>query len=417
MLYYIAKIFTNTVFVISLYYLGISFFGIVKIKDKKIYKNEKCFALVVAAHNEERVIKDIVKSLNQVDYPKELYDIFVIADNCTDKTAMKAREYGAKVFERNDKDKRGKGYALEWMFKRIFEMDKKYDSVAIFDADNLVSKNFLSEMNKKLLAGYKVVQGYVDSKNPKDSWITGSYSISFWTTNRMFQLSRNNLRLSSQLCGTGFCVDTTLLKEVGWGATCLTEDLEFTCKLVMNNQKIGWAHDAILYDEKPITIAQSWRQRKRWMQGFSDVCSRYFFKLLKKAIKDRDFIALDCALYTIQPITIILIGVSMIVSAVNYGARALDIISNVNAGVTVGTGMFVTWAILVGVLEFVYTPLILIIEKKLDLKIFWYYIIYPIYSLSWLPISIQGMIDKDNKEWSHTEHTRSISIDEIEKAN
>jgi len=292
-----------------------------------------------------------------------------------------------------------------------------YDSVAIFDADNLVSKNFLSEMNKKLLAGYKVVQGYVDSKNPKDSWITGSYSISFWTTNRMFQLSRNNLRLSSQLCGTGFCVDTTLLKEVGWGATCLTEDLEFTCKLVMNNQKIGWAHDAILYDEKPITIAQSWRQRKRWMQGFSDVCSRYFFKLLKKAIKDRDFIALDCALYTIQPITIILIGVSMIVSAVNYGARALDIISNVNAGVTVGTGMFVTWAILVGVLEFVYTPLILIIEKKLDLKIFWYYIIYPIYSLSWVPISIQGMIDKDNKEWNHTEHTRSISIEEIEKAN
>ena len=417
MLYYIAKIFTNTVFVISLYYLGISFFGIVKIKDKKIYKNEKCFALVVAAHNEERVIKDIVKSLNQVDYPKELYDIFVIADNCTDKTAMKAREYGAKVFERNDKDKRGKGYALEWMFKRIFEMDKKYDSVAIFDADNLVSKNFLSAMNKKLLAGYKVVQGYVDSKNPKDSWITGSYSISFWTTNRMFQLSRNNLRLSSQLCGTGFCVDTTLLKEVGWGATCLTEDLEFTCKLVMNNQKIGWAHDAILYDEKPITIAQSWRQRKRWMQGFSDVCSRYFFKLLKKAIKDRDFIALDCALYTIQPITIILIGVSMIVSAVNYGANALKIISHVNAGVTVGTGMFVTWAILVGVLEFVYTPLILIIEKKLDLKIFWYYIIYPIYSLSWVPISIQGMIDKDNKEWNHTEHTRSISIEEIEKAN
>jgi len=416
-LYYVAKIFTNTVFVISLYYLGISFFGIVRVKDKKVYKNEKCFALVVAAHNEERVIKDIVKSLNQVDYPKELYDIFVIADNCTDKTAIKAREYGAKVFERDDKEKRGKGYALEWMFKKIFEMEKKYDSVAIFDADNLVSKNFLTEMNAKLVAGYKVVQGYVDSKNPKDSWVTGSYSISFWTTNRMFQLSRNNLRLSSQLCGTGFCVDTGLLKEVGWGATCLTEDLEFTCKLVMNNQKVGWAHDAILYDEKPITIAQSWRQRKRWMQGFSDVCSRYFFKLLVKAIKDRDFIALDCALYTVQPITIILIGTSMIVSTINYGAKALNLISNVNSGVTVSVGMFAFWAILVGVLEFVYTPFILILEKKLDWKIFWYFIIYPIYSLSWLPISIQGMVDKDNKEWSHTEHTRSLSIEEVEKAN
>jgi len=417
MLYYIGKIFTNAVFVISIYSLGISFFGIVRIKDKKTYKNEKRFALVVAAHNEERVIKDIVKSLNQVDYPKDLYDIFVIADNCTDKTAMKAREYGAKVFERNDKEKRGKGYALEWMFSKIFEMEKKYDSIAIFDADNLVSKNFLSEMNKKLMAGYKVVQGYVDSKNPKDSWITGSYSISFWTTNRMFQLSRNNLRLSSQLCGTGFCVDTQLLKEVGWGATCLTEDLEFTCKLVMNNQKVGWAHDAILYDEKPITIAQSWRQRKRWMQGFSDVCSRYFFRLIKKAVKDRDFIALDCALYTIQPITIILICVTMLISAVNYAAKALDLISTVNAGITVSVEMAIFWAILVTVLQFVYTPFILILEKKLDLKIFWYYIIYPIYGISWLPISIQGMLDKDNKEWSHTEHTRSISIEEIEKAN
>ena len=153
------------------------------------------------------------------------------------------------------------------------------------------------------------------------------------------------------------------------------------------------------------------------MQGFSDVCSRYFFKLIKKAIKDRDIIALDCALYTVQPITIMLIGISMIISAVNYGAKALTLISNVNSGVTVSVGMFVTWAILIGVLEFIYTPFILILEKKLDLKIFWYYIIYPIYSLSWLPISIQGMIDKDNKEWSHTQHTRSISIDEIEKAN
>ncbi|MBC8061728.1 MAG: glycosyltransferase family 2 protein [Clostridiaceae bacterium] len=416
-LYYIAKIFTNTVFVISIYYLGISFFGIVRIKNKKIYKNEKRFALVVAAHNEERVIKDIVKSLNQVDYPKELYDIFVIADNCTDKTAMKAREYGAKVFERNDKEKRGKGYALEWMFNKIFEMEKKYDSVAIFDADNLVSKNFLTEMNKKLMEGYKVVQGYVDSKNPKDSWITGSYSISFWTTNRMFQLSRNNLRLSSQLCGTGFCVDTALLKEVGWGATCLTEDLEFTCKLVMNNQKVGWAHDAILYDEKPLTIAQSWWQRKRWMQGFSDVCSRYFFKLIRKAIKDRDFIALDCALYTVQPITIILIGCSMIISAISYGAQALDIISSVNTAYIFSPSKLAILTILIGFLEFIYTPFILILEKKLDLQIFWYYIIYPIYSLSWLPISIQGIIDKDNKEWSHTEHTRSISIEELEKAN
>ncbi len=149
----------------------------------------------------------------------------------------------------------------------------------MFDADNLVHKNFLKEMNKKMCKGYKVVQGYLDSKNPEDTWITGSYSIAFWSCNRMFQLARYNLGLSSQLGGTGFCIDTDILKELGWGATCLTEDLEFSCKIILNGYKVGWAHDAIIYDEKPLTLGQSWRQRKRWMQGFADVSSRYFLSL------------------------------------------------------------------------------------------------------------------------------------------
>ena len=221
-----------------MYYLFISFFGIWKGRKTKNIRPQKSFALIVAAHNEEVVIADIVDSLKMLDYPKELYDIFVVADNCTDKTAYIARQKGALVYERTNKDKRGKGYALEWMFSKLFKLKKKYDAVAIFDADNLAHKNFLLEMNKKLCEGYKVVQGYLDSKNPKDTWITGSYSIAFWTCNRMFQLSRSNMGLSSQLGGTGFCIDTEMLKKLGWGATCLTEDLEFTCKLVLNGYKV-----------------------------------------------------------------------------------------------------------------------------------------------------------------------------------
>ena len=270
-------VFTNIVFIISTYYLFLSLFGIIRFRRHKDCKPEKSFALVVAAHNEETVIKDIIESFNRLNYPKELYDVFVIADNCTDKTASISKSAGVEVLERFNKEKRGKGYALEWAFDKIFKLNKKYDAIAIFDADNLVSKNFLYEMNKVMCSGYKVVQGYLDSKNPKDTWITGSYSISFWTSNRMFQLSRNNIGLSNQLGGTGFCIDSDILKELGWGATCLTEDLEFSCKLVMNGYKVGWAHDAVVYDEKPLTLAQSWSQRKRWMQGFADVYSRYFF--------------------------------------------------------------------------------------------------------------------------------------------
>lgn len=417
-LQFISATFTNVVFVISMYYLILSFFGIIKIKDKSKVEPKKSFALIVAAHNEEAVIQDIVHSLEKLDYPKDLYDIFVIADNCTDKTADKAKDAGALVFERKNKDLRGKGYALEWMFDKIFKMDKKYDSVVVFDADNLVSKDFLKEMNKMLCKGYKVVQGYLDSKNPKDTWITGSYSIAFWTSNRMFQLARNNLKLSNQLGGTGFCIDTATLKELGWGATCLTEDLEFTCKLVLNGHKVGWAHDAVIYDEKPLTLVQSWAQRKRWMQGFADVSSRYFFKLMKKGIKDLDFVALDCALYSIQPIVIILVGIAMILNTVHYFTIAPELISK--AIVMLQSTSFKiakVGTILLGVMQFIYTPFILVLEKKFSLKIFFYYLIYPIYAITWLPISIQGIINKDKKEWSHTAHTRSININELEKAN
>lgn len=413
-----SRILTYVVYIITIYYLCISFFGIWRKKEEVKVEPKKSFALIIAAHNEEVVIEGIVESLKRLDYPKQLYDIFVIADNCTDKTALKARKKGAIVYERTNREKRGKGYALEWMFDKIFSMDKEYDAVAIFDADNLAHKNFLKEMNGKLSQGYKVVQGYLDSKNPEDTWITGSYSISFWTCNRMFQLSRSNVGLSSQLGGTGFCIDTEILEQLGWGATCLTEDLEFTCKLVLHGYRVGWAHDAIIYDEKPLTLSQSWWQRKRWMQGFADVSSRYFFKLLKRAILKCSFTALDCALYSIQPIVSILIGISAITGLVQYWMKASNLISNFNTIIySIDFNLFTIIAIIFSILQFIYTPFILILEKKLNLKIFCYYIIYPFYSITWFPISIQGIIDKNKKEWSHTVHTRSVKINDLEKAN
>lgn len=413
-----SRVLTYIVYIISIYYLCISFFGIWKRKDEQEVAPKNSFALIIAAHNEEVVIRDILESLNGLEYPKELYDVFVIADNCTDNTAVKAREKGAFVYERVDVNKRGKGYALEWMFQKIFNMRKKYDAIAIFDADNLVHKNFLKEMNKQLSRGYKVVQGYLDSKNPHDTWITGSYSIAFWTCNRMYQLARSNLGLSTQLGGTGFCINTDILKKLGWGATCLTEDLEFTCKLILYGYKIGWAHNAIIYDEKPLTLFQSWKQRKRWMQGFADVSSRYFFKLVIKSIKTFDFVLFDCALYSIQPIITVLIGLSVISGGIQYFMRTYHLISNFNTVVySVNFNLLTISAVLLSILQFIYTPFMLVLEKKLDLKILFYYIIYPFYAITWFPISLQGIMNKNNKEWSHTTHSRSIKIKELEKVN
>ncbi len=173
------------------YYYFVSVFGWRKHPEEKDYTPTKRFALITCAHNEEAVIKYHIESLKRLDYPKELYDIYIIADNCTDNTAMIARqEGGVNVLQRFSK-KRGKGYALEWMLNELFNMkDQKYDAVCVFDADNVVSSNFLLEMNSKLKQGYKSIQAYLDTKNPNDSWVTASYATAYWSMNRMWQLAQ-----------------------------------------------------------------------------------------------------------------------------------------------------------------------------------------------------------------------------------
>ncbi|GAB6167746.1 glycosyltransferase family 2 protein [Clostridium carnis] len=456
----VTGIFQLFVFIVTMYYFILAFFGLKRKSEKKNYKPEKKFAMIVAAHNEDVVIGKLIESMLNQDYPRELFDVFVIADNCTDNTAKVARKYGVYVYERFNNTEKGKGYALEWMFAKIFKMKKKYDAIAIFDADNLVEKNWCKEINSKMLEGYKVVQGYIDSKNPNDSWISASYSIAFWSQNRMYQLARANVGLSNQIGGTGFAIDTEILKEFGWGATCLTEDLEFSCKLILNGEKVGWAHDAIIYDEKPLTLKQSWIQRRRWMQGFADVASRYFFKLIKKGVLERKWFVLDCALYVIQPFFTLMIGISILLTALQVmSANGLNIFV-----MTYVVGDFLFKAI--AVMQFLLTPLIMRLDKKIssgffamllfyslsifvlpmfankthdfsvivlinivynvsfllatalflgknNLILFFRFLLYSLYTLTWIPITIEGILRKNNKEWNPTKHVRSIEICDV----
>lgn len=398
------------IFVAGCYFFGISIFGWIKRKETgaEAYPPSKKFALVIAAHNEELVIGHIIDSLSRQNYPRYLYDIFVIADNCTDRTADIAEQHGAMVYKRFNSEERGKGYALEWMFNKIYAMENKYDVVSVFDADNVVSSNYLQEMNKQLCKGHKVVQGYIDSKNPYDSWITCSYSIAFWIANRIFQLPRYYLGLTCGLCGTGFCIDLSILKEIGWGATCLTEDLEFTMKLAFNGKKVAWAHKAVVYDEKPLTLKQSWKQRIRWMQGHADCASRFLLPLFGKAFKEGDLAAFDCAIYLFQPIRFIFIGLMTIMLWIQTVFPESPFY---NLKYVFPTEI---WYIFV-ILQFLYGPIIILAEKKFDLRALFGFLIYPVYCLTWLPITIQGFLSKSNKVWSHTAHTRKISIKELEK--
>lgn len=393
---------------VLMYYYFVSIFGWKKHEEKKDYTPQKRFALITAAHNEEAVIRYHIESLKKLNYPQELYDIYIIADNCTDNTAEVARQEGANVFERYSK-LRGKGYALEWMFNELGKIEEKsYDAICLFDADNVVSSNFLLEMNAKLKQGYRSIQGYLDTKNPNDSWVTACYATAYWSMNRMWQLARYNLGLSNALGGTGLCLEYDLIKKYGWGATCLTEDLEFTMKLLLNGIKTAWAHDCKVYDEKPVYFSQTWRQRTRWLQGHWDVALRYMVPLLKKGIREKKWYPIDGAIYLFQPFLIMTMFFNMLITAVAMFFPEPIYASPI---ASMMPGWF--W-VLFGVVGYSYPMLGLYLEKA-PKEAYYYYITYPIYGLTWFPVTIVGLFKHGNQsEWAHTLHTRGISITTLE---
>lgn len=391
---------------IGLYQLVLTFFGWVRNKKKTDYAPQKTFAVLVAAHNEAKVVGALIENLKSLDYPRELYDIMVICDNCTDDTAAITRSHGVFAFERFNASLRGKGYAIEWMLKELWKLPKSYDGIVMLDADNLVAPDFLIHMNNDLCAGHRVVQAYLDTKNPHDSWITSAYAISYWYCNRLWQLPRTNLKLANYLGGTGMCFESNLLKQMGWGATSLVEDLEFTMRCVKQGINPYFDYEARVYDEKPLSFKASARQRLRWMQGHFDVARRYFFPLLWRGLKEASWAKMDTAIYALNVYNLFLSG---LITIVLY-------IDQFRAGDPYFTSLFqnAPWFFgglyLMNVLVF---PLALYMEKA-PKKIWRALLLFPVFLVSWYPVTFYAFFTQNNKQWSHTQHTRVIRLDEVQ---
>jgi len=392
---------------VGVYQFAISLFGLKKRKPRRRHEPKHSFAVIVAAHNEERVIGALLENLLQMDYPQELYDIFVICDNCTDGTADVVRSYGVRACERRDPRRRGKGHAIEWMLGELWKMPRAYDAVVMFDADNLASPDFLRLMNDDLCEGHRVIQGYLDTKNPNDSWITAAYGITYWYCNRLWQQSRTNLGMANFLGGTGMCFEAGLLKEMGWGATSLVEDLEFTMRCIKRGIYPVLDYDAKVYDEKPLTFRASFRQRLRWMQGHFDVARRYFFPLLLDALKERNFIKFDAALYSVTVYNVLiafLATTALWIDNLLPAANRFFSIYEALPGWTVGVVMTIS------AIQF---PAALVLERVKEWRVYAHLLTMPLFLLSWWPITLFAFFTQNNKQWSHTQHTRVIRLEEV----
>lgn len=393
---------------VMFYHIIIAFFSKKnsKTKTKKISNNSEAsdkkklrLAIITAAHNEEKVIFETVKSIFGNDYPKKLFEVFVVADNCTDKTAEVAKNAGATVWERNDSAHIGKGYAIFTAFKKILSEEKQYDAVVIIDADNITDKNFLKETACSLQGECMAVQGCIKAKNPYSSWVSAAYHITHLCLNTLYQKARHNIDFPVQLNGTGFALKTELIKNLSWDLSCLTEDMEITVKMALSGIYASYNENAVVYDEKPVDFKTSYNQRIRWMQGQSDVLSRFAVPLIKNQNKVSTLKLLDCAIYLVQPYIFVLSGITAVLSLANFFEGGF-----IPTERSFFTAIWTT-------IQFLAIPFYLTVIQKEDIKILKYYIPYLIFIYSWIPVSFMGIINRKKKNWFHTKHTVCISND------
>lgn len=226
------------------------------------------YAVLIAARNEETVIGNLIDSIKDQDYPGDCVSIFVVADNCTDSTAAIARENGAVCYERFDSEHRTKGFALQFLVRQIARDYgiEAFEGYFIFDADNLLKRDYITRMNEAFDAGEKIITSYRNTKNFSDNWISASYGLHWLRTIRTEHRARSLFRLATRIQGTGFLFANELIRD-GWNYTSLTEDRAFCADAVANGYTITYNHAAEFYDEQPTDMKIAMRQRIRWARG------------------------------------------------------------------------------------------------------------------------------------------------------
>lgn len=265
-------------------------------KFAKTDKNYR-YGICVAARNEECVIENFLESVAQQDYPLEQIVVFLVAHNCQDKTAEIARKFHDKglkvvVYERNAPTERTKGYALKYLFEQI-EKDynrASFDGYFIFDADNVLARDYLTRMNESFAAGNKIVVSFRNSKNINQNWISFGYAMHWMRTCFTENRGKSVLKQSCRVQGTGFLFASEVVRD-GWQYVTLTEDRSFCTDAVLQNYKICYCEEAVFYDEQPYSLKIAWRQRLRWAKGHLQSTVENCPKLLKNMFrKDKNFL-------------------------------------------------------------------------------------------------------------------------------
>lgn len=377
------------------------------------------FAALISARNEAAVIGQLLDTINGQNYPADMRQAIVIADNCTDNTAEVARQHGATVFERFNSQQVGKGYALTYAFQKIAETfgDDYFDAYIIIDADNLLDEQYFAEMNKTFCQGYRVMTSYRNSKNFGDNWISAGYGVAFLREAKFLNNARMLLHTSCAVSGTGFLVSSEVIRErSGWNYHLLTEDIEFTVDSVIRGECIGYCGTAMLYDEQPTTFRQSWNQRMRWSRGFYQIVLKYGRTLTRGVSRPNKaqsrFTCFDLTMTVIPSImvTIAVLAADLILLGYSvFGPVFMpNLMNRMIYELTSWFGMYYLALFIMGAMT------MLTEWKKIKCplaKRVLYTFTYPLFMMTYIPISIAALFGK--VEWKPIAHSASKTLDEV----
>ena len=369
------------------------------------------YAAVISARNESGVIAEFIQSLKNQNYPKDCLDVYVVADNCTDNTAQVARDAGAIVYERFNQNKKGKGYALDYLFRTLAHEGKDtYDGYMIFDADNLVDPNFTAEMNKVFDSGdYGAITCYRNSRNFGANWISSGYGIWFLREARFLNFPRMLLGTNCHVSGTGFLINADVIRENGgWPYHLLTEDIEFSVGCALKGRRIGYCDKAVIYDEQPTTFRQSWDQRLRWSKGFYQVNANYSTALTRGFLRKPTRKSWSCydMFMTVAPgmlLTMVMLAFNVVLCVACWGQpayiteRILEVAGSFALSTVVS---FYLGLLLYGALTVIseWKQIQIPTHKKLL-----YMFTFPIFMFTYIPISLAALVQK--VEWKPIYHT------------
>lgn len=276
----------------------------------------KKFAIIIPAHNEELIVGELCKNLKLLNYNREFYDIYFIADNCSDETAHICSDNDFKVLERHDDADKGKGYAIKYAFDNVSL--NQYDAVLIIDADTHVDKNILFELSRALTNGENAIQCYIKIPNKDETWFTELLSVSRVINGLFYHYPKSLLGLSSYLMGSGICFSTDLIKKKGWTAFSIAEDWEYYAQLLLDGYRIGFAKNAVVYQYESRSLGQATSQRLRWSSGRWKVTKTLGMQLLMAGLKKRSLMLLDASLPLIFPNYSLQINLTVVAMALTF---------------------------------------------------------------------------------------------------